>query len=85
MTNGVTAWRVALRGESMTDLLLVLLPIALLDSLSMVPLTVAPLALMLNGGKPITTTTAFLAGIFLAYFFGGVFTGRFDYRDGRQG
>ena len=56
----------------MTDLLLVLLPIALLDSLSMVPLTVAPLALMLNGAKPITTTTAFLAGIFLAYFSGGV-------------
>ena len=56
----------------MTSLLLVLLPIALLDSTSMIPLAVVPLAIMLVGRQPILTATGFLAGIFVVYLGGGI-------------
>ncbi len=56
----------------MTSLVLVLLPIALLDSTSMVPLAVVPLAVMLVGRQPILTATGFLAGIFVVYLGGGI-------------
>ncbi len=51
-----------------TLLLLVLAPIALLDSTSMVPLCVVPLAAILGGKRPFLGATGFLAGIFIVYF-----------------
>ena len=56
----------------MTSLLLVLLPIALLDSTSMVPLAVVPLASMLVGRQPILIATGFMAGVFVVYLGGGI-------------
>jgi hypothetical protein len=56
----------------MAALLLVIVPIALLDSASMIPISVAPMAVMLGGRKPVTTTGGFLLGVFVTYVAGGV-------------
>ncbi len=56
----------------MTALLFVIVPIALLDSTSMIPLAVAPMAVMLGGRRPVETTGGFLLGTFLTYTAGGV-------------
>ena len=52
----------------MLALLLTLIPIALIDSLSVVPVAVVPLALLLGGGRPMRGFFTFVAGIFLSYF-----------------
>ncbi len=51
----------------MSTLLLVLAAISLLDSMSMVPLCILPLAAVLGGSRPYLAATGFLAGIFLVY------------------
>ena len=56
----------------MGSLLLVLTPIALLDSTSIVPLCFVPLVALLGGPRPIAKATAFLAGIFVSYYACGV-------------
>ena len=58
---------------AMTSLLLfVLAPIALLDSTSIVPLCVVPLAALLGGDRPFAGAISFLLGIFVAYTGSGV-------------
>ena len=57
----------------MTTLLLVLTSIALLDSLSIIPLAVVPLAAILGGDRPVAGSVSFLCGIFAVYLaFGAV-------------
>lgn len=56
----------------MTAVLLVIVPIALLDSTSMIPISVAPMAVMLGGQRPVLTTSGFLLGVFATYVAGGV-------------
>jgi|GEM_PF-1395907 len=51
----------------MTELIPILLPIALIDSTSVTPLGIVPLTGMLAGRRPYTTATAFLAGLSLSY------------------
>lgn len=51
----------------MIDLVVVLTPIALLDSLTMVPLCIVPLVVLLAGPSPIVRAFAFVLGIFVAY------------------
>ena len=53
-------------------LLWVIAPIALLDSASMLPLCVVPLAAILGGKKPLLGASAFLGGIFLVYMGSGL-------------
>ena len=56
----------------MTYLLFVLAPIALLDSTSMMPLSIVPIALILASRSPFGGATGFLLGIMLTYFGSGV-------------
>ena len=51
----------------MTGLLIVLASIALLDSLSVIPLAVVPLAAILAGPRPLNGSASLLAGIFAVY------------------
>jgi len=51
----------------MTQLLLILTPIALLDATSITPLCIVPLILLMSGPQPVATSTAFLLGIFISY------------------
>jgi len=44
-------------------LLFVIVPTALLDSTSMIPLAVAPMAVMLGGRRPVATTGDASAGV----------------------
>jgi len=54
------------------DLYLTLAPIALIDSLSVVPIAVVPLLLLLAGKRPLAGSFAFIAGIVLTYLPFGV-------------
>lgn len=56
----------------MIELIVTLVPIALIDSLSVVPLTIVPMALLLGGRRPVTGALAFIAGIVLTYLPFGV-------------
>lgn len=56
----------------MIALLLILAAIALLDSLSMVPLAVLPMTVALGSDRPWALSGAFVAGIFVAYFGCGI-------------
>jgi len=56
----------------MTGLLLVLASIALLDSTSLIPFSVVPMAVMLGGKRPAPTVMGFLAGILVVYMAAGV-------------
>lgn len=56
----------------MPALAIVLGSIALLDSTSMVPLCIAPLAALLAGERPLVGAGAFLGGIGIVYFLFGV-------------
>lgn len=56
----------------MATLLLIIIPISLLDSMSMVPLCIVPLATILGGSRPVLGASSFLAGIFMAYAGGGI-------------
>ena len=51
----------------MLELLTVLTPIALIDSTSVTPLRLVPLATILAGKRPFGTAFAFLAGLFISY------------------
>jgi cytochrome c biogenesis protein CcdA len=55
----------------MLALFLTLAAIALVDSLSMVPLAVVPMTVALGGKRPLAHATAFVAGIFIPYFLCG--------------
>jgi cytochrome c biogenesis protein CcdA len=55
----------------MVTLLLILTPVALLDSISMIPLCVAPLAAILGGSRPTLGAVSFSGGIFLVYLGSG--------------
>ena len=56
----------------MIELLLILTAVALLDSLSMIPLAVLPLTAALAGARPWSLSLAFVAGVFLAYLLCGI-------------
>lgn len=56
----------------MVTLLLVLAPIALLDSTSLLPFAAVPLATMLGGKRAIRVTLSFFSGIFLVYMCAGL-------------
>ncbi len=51
----------------MAELILVLVPIALLDSTSIIPLAIVFLLILLGGPNPLFRSAALLAGIFVAY------------------
>ena len=51
----------------MLELLAVLTPVALIDSASITPLGLVPLATVLAGKRPFRTAFAFLAGLFISY------------------
>ena len=52
----------------MLELLATLLPISLIDSLSIIPVALVPIVVLLAGRKPVIGTVAFIGGIFLTYF-----------------
>lgn len=56
----------------MVDLALVLFTIALVDSTSMIPIGIVPLAAILGGRRPVIGALSFVAGIFLVYSLSGV-------------
>jgi len=56
----------------MFELLLTLTPISLLDSMSAVPIAVIPLAIILNGRRPILGSIGFISGGFVTYFLFGI-------------
>lgn len=56
----------------MMELLLVLGAIALLDSLTMVPLAVLPITMALGSARPWTLALSFVTGIFATYFLCGI-------------
>ena len=56
----------------MVDLVLILLAIALVDSTSMIPIGIFPLAAILGGRRPVIGALSFVSGIFLVYFLSGV-------------
>ena len=56
----------------MVDLALILLAIALVDSTSMIPIGIFPLAAILGGRRPVIGALSFVSGIFLVYFLSGV-------------
>jgi hypothetical protein len=56
----------------MTDLLLVLTPISLADSLSVVPMCIVPLAILLAGRRPLFGAGMFIAGVVIPYYGFGV-------------
>ena len=56
----------------MIELLTILAPIALVDSLSVVPLAMVPLVLLLGGSRPVAGSLSFLAGILATYLPFGV-------------
>ena len=51
----------------MTELALILTPIALLDSTSIIPLCIVLLVILLSGPSPLVRSAALLLGIFLTY------------------
>lgn len=56
----------------MSELVLVLTPIALLDSTSIIPLAIVLLVILLGGPSPLIRSAALLAGIFVTYLACGV-------------
>jgi cytochrome c biogenesis protein CcdA len=59
-------------GLIMTELLTVLTTIAFLDSTSMIPMALVALITLMAGPRPLLSSIAFLAGIYLTYFACGV-------------
>lgn len=57
----------------MTDLLALLTPISLADSLSVVPMCIVPLAILLAGRQPLLGSAMFLSGVAIPYYAFGVF------------
>jgi len=57
----------------MTELLVLLTPISLADSMSVVPMCIVPLAILLAGRRPVFGSAMFLAGVTIPYYLFGVF------------
>ena len=56
----------------MTALLLLLTPIALIDSTSLVPMAIVPMLVMLGGRRPFLTAMTFIAAVFVSYVACGI-------------
>ncbi|WP_428808475.1 GAP family protein [Vibrio lamellibrachiae] len=56
----------------MISLFVILITIALLDSTSMIPLALIPMAAILGGKQYISGALGFILGIFVVYFFSGI-------------
>ena len=56
----------------MISLILILIAIALVDSTSMVPIGLVPMATILAGRKPVKGALSFISGIFFVYFLSGL-------------
>ena len=56
----------------MADLILVLTPIALVDSTSIIPLCLVVLVILLGGPSPLFRSTALLTGVFMTYLVCGL-------------
>lgn len=56
----------------MVDLLVILTPIGLLDSVSMIPVSIVMLVVLLAGPRPLLRSSALILGIFVAYVAGGL-------------
>ncbi|MEO1226329.1 MAG: GAP family protein [Pseudomonadota bacterium] len=56
----------------MLSVFLILLPIALLDSTSIVPICIVPLIILLSGPNPVGRSAALLFGVFLIYVIVGL-------------
>ncbi len=56
----------------MIGLTLILFGIALVDSTSMIPIGLFPLAAILGGRRPVLGALSFISGIFLLYSLSGV-------------
>ena len=51
----------------MTELFTVLVPIALIDSASLVPISILPLIILLTSQRPAINTLSFILGILVVY------------------
>ena len=56
----------------MSELLVILTPIALIDSTSIVSLSLVPLAVLFTSRQPLAGTAAFISGLFFSYLVGGI-------------
>ena len=56
----------------MKTIIIILAPISLLDSISIIPLSFLPIIILLSGKRPILGSVAFLAGIFTTYLIFGI-------------
>ena len=56
----------------MNTLVVVLTSIGLLDSTSMIPISIVPIVILLSSRKPYVGSAAFLSGIFVTYFLTGL-------------
>ena len=57
----------------MKTIILILTPISLVDSTSIIPLSILPLIILLSGRRPVLGSVAFLTGIFATYSILGIF------------
>ena len=56
----------------MKAIIVVLSSIGLLDSMSMIPMSIVPIVILLSSRKPYLGSAAFLTGIFVTYFLSGL-------------
>ena len=56
----------------MKTIILILTPISLVDSTSIIPLSILPLIILLSGRRPVLGSVAFLTGIFITYLILGI-------------
>ncbi len=56
----------------MKTIILILTPISLVDSSSIIPLSLLPLIILLSGRRPVLGSVAFLSGIFATYLILGI-------------
>ncbi len=56
----------------MKTIILILTPISLVDSTSIIPLSILPLIILLSGRRPVLGSVAFLTGIFPTYLILGI-------------
>ena len=56
----------------MKTIIIILAPISLLDSISIIPLCLLPIVILLSGRRPILGSGAFLLGIFTTYLIFGI-------------
>jgi len=56
----------------MKTIILILTPISLVDSTSIIPLSILPLIILLSGRRPVLGSVAFLTGIYVTYLILGI-------------